>query len=67
MNRQAGSRHQVKRAALPCRTGHGVEERFGRLPQRVRRKVVALASSEELQGLLSRALTARSLDELGFQ
>ncbi|HZF10276.1 MAG TPA: Rpn family recombination-promoting nuclease/putative transposase [Thermoanaerobaculia bacterium] len=44
-----------------------LEERFGRLPQRVRRKVVALASSEELQRLLSRSFTAGSLEELGLQ
>jgi flagellar biosynthesis/type III secretory pathway protein FliH len=41
-------------------------ERFGKLPERTRRKIGALASAEEMQGLLSRALAAGSLEELGL-
>ena len=41
-------------------------QRFGKLPQQVRRKVAALESVAELERLLDRALTARSLEELRF-
>ena len=41
-----------------------LEERFGSLPQKTRRRVGALASARELEGLLRRALTAGSLEEL---
>jgi hypothetical protein len=44
-----------------------LEQRFGRLPQKVRRSVGALASPEDLEKLQGRALVARSLAELGLE
>src|SRR5882724_909782 len=41
-------------------------KRFGRLPQKARRRVEALASARELEALLGRALMAGSLEELGL-
>lgn len=43
-----------------------IERRFGSLPPGVRRRLEGLASSEELQRLADRVLTAASLDELGL-
>jgi hypothetical protein len=57
--RQEG-RHEGMRQLLL----HQLEQRFGELPPGVRRRLEGLASSEELQRLADRVLTAASLDEL---
>jgi hypothetical protein len=43
-----------------------LEQRFGSLPQKARRKVGSLASAQEIEALLGRALASPSLDELGL-
>jgi predicted transposase/invertase (TIGR01784 family) len=43
-----------------------LEQRFGPLSQEARRKIGALASAQEIEALLGRALTSSSIDALGL-
>ncbi len=41
-------------------------ERFGRLPERVRSRVEQIDSAKELEGLMRRVLSAKSLEDMGL-
>jgi hypothetical protein len=61
-SRKAGKVEGMRQLLL-----HLLEQRFGDLPHKVRRKVKALSSEERLEELGNRVLVAKSLAEMGLE